>query len=67
QLLGLFLTPLIMTYLFLVYNNFKDIKGNVVFTPTKKSKTIFIAIGIFGILIIPIISTLIMVSLNGSR
>ncbi|MBU0897938.1 hypothetical protein KKC67_01830 [Patescibacteria group bacterium] len=67
QLLGLFLTPLIMTYLFLVYNNFKDIKGNVVFTPTKKSKTIFIAIGILGILIIPIISTLIMVSLNTTR
>lgn len=51
-----FLTPLIMTYLFLVYKNLKDVKGEFVFTPTKGKKAIFIAIGIFGILVILIVT-----------
>ncbi|PKL72602.1 hypothetical protein CVV26_01160 [Candidatus Kuenenbacteria bacterium HGW-Kuenenbacteria-1] len=44
--------PLIMVYLFLVYKNLKDVKGEFVFTPTKGKKAIFISIGVFGILVI---------------
>lgn len=48
----LFLPPLIIVYLFLVYNNLKNIKGEIVFSPSKKNKVIFVLIGIFGLLII---------------
>lgn len=53
--IGLFLTPLIMIYAFLVYGHLKKIKGELVFAPTKKQKAAFITVGILGFLIIPAI------------
>ena len=50
---GLFLTPLVMTYLFLMYNNIKTVKGDFVFAPTKGQKAKFLLIGLLGFLIIP--------------
>lgn len=53
--IGLFLTPLMMTYWFLVYKNLKAAKEEIVFVPTESKKTAFIFVGILGILIIPAI------------
>jgi len=50
---GLFLSPLIMTYAFLIYKNLKSLKGEIVFKSTKKEKIAFIVPAILGILIIP--------------
>ena len=47
--------PLTTTYYFLIYNHLKNLKGEFTFSPTKGKKTIYILIGIFGILIIPAI------------
>jgi len=64
----LFLTPLIVTYGFLVYSNLRVIKGEVAFTPTKGKKATFIVIGILGILIIPaILFSTIFLSLDSAR
>ena len=52
---GLFLSPFIMTYLFLLYNNLKSLKGDVVLAPTKSTKIKFALVGILGILFIPVI------------
>ncbi len=52
---GLFLAPLSMTYMFLVYKNIKAVKGEIPFAPTGKSKKTFIAVGILGIFLIPAI------------
>jgi hypothetical protein len=51
--IGLFLTPLTMTYGFLVYNNLKTLKGEVAFAPTRGQKAKFVAVGIIGFLLIP--------------
>ncbi|MBU0647374.1 hypothetical protein KKC67_00935 [Patescibacteria group bacterium] len=61
-----FLTPLIMTYLFLVYKNLKDVKGEFVFTPTNGKKAIFIATGIFGILVILIVTIFVALTLKAT-
>lgn len=53
--IGLFLPPFIITYLFLIYSNLKALKGETIFTPTGGKKAIFILTGILGILIIPTI------------
>jgi competence protein ComGC len=53
--IGLFLTPLMMTYYFLVYNNLKALKGEIIFTPTVGKKLTFIFIGILGILLVSVI------------
>ncbi len=53
--IGLFWTPLVMTYSFLVYRNLKAVKGEVAFAPTGGKKAAFIFIGILGILVIPIL------------
>lgn len=50
--IGLFLIPLVMTYIFLVYNNLKALKGEITFTATRGKKTTFIAIGILGLFIL---------------
>jgi len=55
---GLFLTPLGIIYLFLLYNNLKAIKGDFVFAPTKGQKAKFALIGLLGFLIIPAFFTL---------
>lgn len=47
---GLFLTPLAMTYSFLVYSHLRALKGDVPFAPTKGTKTAFISVAIFGII-----------------
>jgi len=52
---GLFLTPLVMTYSFLVYSNIKSLKGEIAFAPTGGKKAAFIFVGILGILLIPAI------------
>lgn len=53
--IGLFLTPLVMSYSFLVYSNIKAVKGEVVFAPTGGQKATFIIVAILGILVIPAI------------
>lgn len=50
---GLFLTPLVMTYSFLVYSNLKALKGEFAFAPTGGKKASFILVGILGLLLIP--------------
>lgn len=54
-IIGLFLTPLVTIYGFLVYSNLKAVKGEVVFASTRGKKTTFFLIGIVGNLIIPAI------------
>jgi hypothetical protein len=49
--IGLFLTPLVTTYLFLVYNYLKALKGEIAFAPTRGTKAVFIFAGILGILL----------------
>jgi hypothetical protein len=69
-IIGLFVTPLVMTYSFLVYSSLKAIKGEYVFVPTAGKKTIFVTVGIIGFLIIPaigILSSIVLASLNTSR
>ncbi len=66
----LFVTPLVVTYSFLIYSNLKAIKGEIVFAPTARKKATFIIIGIIGLLVIPaigIFSSVILASLNTSR
>ncbi|MDI6602948.1 MAG: hypothetical protein QME57_02385, partial [Patescibacteria group bacterium] len=50
--IGVFLTPLIMTYGFLVYSNLKALKGEIAFAPTGGQKAKFIVVGIIGLLLI---------------
>lgn len=66
--IGLFLTPLIMTYSFLVYSNLKALKGEIAFAPTGGKKTAFIFVGILGILLIPaILFSTVFLSLGSAR
>ncbi len=50
--IGLFLTPLVVAYSFLVYSNLKAIKGEIAFTSTGGKKAAFIFVGILGMLLI---------------
>ena len=66
--IGLFLTPLVMSYSFLVYSNLKAVKGEVAFAPTGGKKATFIFVGILGILVIPaILFSTVFLSLNSAR
>ncbi len=66
--IGLFLTPLIMTYGFLVYSNLRAVKGEIAFAPTSGKKATFIIIGILGILIIPaILFSTVFLSLDSAK
>lgn len=66
--IGLFLTPLVMSYSFLVYSNLKAVKGEVAFTPTGGKKAAFIFVGILGILLIPaILFSTVFLSLGSAR
>jgi len=65
---GLFLTPLVMTYSFLVYSNLKTLKGEFVFAPTGGKKASFILVGILGFLLIPgILFSTVFLSLGSAR
>lgn len=68
-IMGLFLTPLMVTYMFLLYSNLKTMRGDVAFTPTEEKKTAFILVGILGFLIVPIglFSSIFLVSLKVAR
>lgn len=50
--IGLFLTPLSITYMYIVYSKLKAVKGEVVFAPTGRQKATLIIAGIFGFLVI---------------
>mgnify|MGYP001587406703 CR=1 FL=1 len=66
--IGLFLTPLVMTYSFLVYSNLKALKGEIAFAPTGGKKAAFIFVGILGILLIPaILFSTVFLSLGSAR
>jgi len=66
--IGLFLTPLVMTYSFLVYSNLKALKGEIAFAPTGGKKAAFIFAGILGILLIPaILFSTVFLSLGSAR
>jgi hypothetical protein len=54
-LLALFLIILTTIYLVLVYSYLKEIKGEIVFKPTKKEKAVFVFFAIFGFLFIPLL------------
>lgn len=49
--IGLLLTPLTFSYLFLVYRNLKISKGEIVFIPARKQKIFFGFIGVFGLVV----------------
>lgn len=67
-IIGLFLTPLVMTYSFLVYSNLKALKGEIAFAPTGGKKAAFIFVGILGILLIPtILFSTVFLSLGSAR
>ena len=66
--IGLFLTPLVMAYSFLVYSNLKAVKGEIAFAPTGGKKATFIFVGILGILVIPaILFSTVFLSLGSAR
>jgi|GEM_PF-445728 len=62
------IAPLSMIYSFLIYNNLRKIKGDFEFKPSAKTKKSFIAVGVLGILAIPLLFILIvLVSLNSAK
>ncbi len=66
--IGLFLTPLVMSYSYLVYNNIKAIKGEIAFAPTGGQKATFVILGILGLLLIPtILFSTIFLSLGSAK
>lgn len=66
--IGLFLTPLSITYMYFVYSKLKAVKGEVAFAPTGRQKATFIIAGILGMLVIPVLLflTLFMILLSSS-
>lgn len=66
SVVGLFLSPLVIIYGFLIYSNLKLIKGDFSFLPSVKQKATFVIIAIIGILIIPILFLSIFFSSLGS-
>ncbi len=68
NLVSIALTPLIMIYLFLIYNNLRKVKGDFEFRPSAKAKKSFIAVGALGIIAIPLLfGSIVLVSLNNAR
>lgn len=69
NIIGLLIGPFSLIFGFLVYENLKQLKREVVFEPPKgKAKIGFILIGIIGALLIPIIlASIVLVSLSGAR
>jgi len=68
NIFNIFATPFILVYNFLIYNNLKEIKKDVLFIPVaRKTKTKFILICFAGILVaIIIISAIVVLSYNPS-
>jgi len=66
---ALVIAPLSSIYHYLLYENIKSLKGEIVFTPSGKSKTFFITIGVLGLIIIPILLILpiALIALNPPR
>ncbi len=54
-ILGTVLTPLFVLYLFFLYKNLKELKGEMVFAPSKGQRVGFSLVGILGFLLIPIV------------
>lgn len=50
----LIFTPVVMIYMYKIYENLKSLKGEFAFSPTKKSKVVFSLFGVLGFLIIPL-------------
>ena len=67
NLVSIALTPLIMVYMFLIYDNLRKIKGNFEFQPSAKARRSFIAVGVLGVLAVPLLFALFVVSLNNAR
>ncbi len=67
NLVSIALTPLIMIYLFLIYDNLRKVKGDFEFRPSAKAKKSFVAVGVLGIIAIPLLfSSIVLVSLNSA-
>lgn len=64
---GLFLTPLVLSYLFLVYTNLRAVKGNISFAPSQGKKTGLLVVGIIALLTIPAYLILPNLALNSAR
>ncbi|MFA5831247.1 MAG: hypothetical protein WC878_05450 [Candidatus Paceibacterota bacterium] len=54
NVVSFFVTPFSVAYLFLMYRNLVEMRGEFVFAPEKKTKRIFISIGTLGI-VLPIL------------
>ena len=68
NIVSIILTPLIMIYMFLIYNNLKEIKGDFEFRPSQGLKKKFIAVGVLGFIIMPLLfSSIVLVSLNNAK
>ena len=68
DIVSIIITPLIMIYIFLVYNNLRRIKGDFEFRPSAGLKKKFIVVGVIGFIIIPLLlSSVVLVSLNSAR
>jgi len=66
-IIGLFWSPLAMTYSFLIYSNLKALKGEIVFAPTRGKKAAFIFVAILGILIPTILFLTVFLGLGSAR
>ncbi len=63
-----FLFPTFMqVYMFSMYQNLKAMKGDFIFEPKKARKTKYIIIAILGALLIPIMASVLLVSLKSAR
>lgn len=54
-IVNFFLIPLMFAYFYVLYENLKSIKGNIIFAPSQKQKSALVFAAIVGGLIIPII------------
>jgi len=67
----LFLIPFSTLYSFLIYEDFKKLKGEIAFEPPKRGTKIkYILVGVLGFLLIPgiiLVSTIVLTSLSGAK
>ncbi|MCK5122963.1 MAG: hypothetical protein KAQ87_02340 [Candidatus Pacebacteria bacterium] len=68
DIVSIIVTPLITIYIFLVYNNLRKIKGDFEFRPSAGLKKKFIAVGVLGFIIIPLLlSSVVLISLDSAK
>ena len=69
SILSLFLTPILITSTFLIYEDLKSIKDEIPFgSPKKGTKIGFILVGVLGFLLIPgILAGIVLTSLHSAR